>query len=111
MKLLEKVSGGQLWTTTFASVHAQETRNAASLTWWWRTGSPSRWACCDTSRPSTRRRAADSRTSPVNHSLSFTPDAAPHHAAKCRNTPHDRRANGTSPIVHVIKFAYDVSND
>jgi len=29
------------------------------------------------------------------------------HAALHRNMPHERRASETSPVVHVVKFAYD----
>jgi len=28
-----------------------------------------------------------------------------------RNMPHDQSANGTSPIVHTVIFAYDLRND
>ena len=39
-----------------------------------------------------------SESSAAQHTASFLP----------QHTPHDRRASGTSPVVHVVKFAYDV---
>ena len=33
---------------------------------------------------------------------------SPQYAAVRRNMPHDRRTSGASPIVHMVKIAYDV---
>jgi len=37
--------------------------------------------------------------------------AAPQRSAVRRNIPHDRRANGTSPIGHEVRCTYDATND